>query len=64
MIRAGTKAFQYIAFLPLMVGVVTVGNGGGIGRPLITEKCEFHLWKSASEDWGLVLSKRLEDSWE
>jgi hypothetical protein len=38
MIRAGTKAFQYIAFLPaglvcpslLMVGFVTAGNGGFI----------------------------------
>jgi hypothetical protein len=41
MIRAGTKAFQYIVFLPaclirpslLMVGFVTAGNGEFLGRP-------------------------------
>ena len=41
MIRAGTKAFQYIAFFPaclvcpslLMVGFVSTGNGGFVDHP-------------------------------
>ena len=61
MIRAGTKAFQYIPLLPaglvclspLMVGFVTVGNRRIYWPPLIAVKWESRSWEGVSEQWKL-----------
>ena len=60
MIRAGTKAFQYIVFFPaclvcrslLMVGFVTAGNGGFVAA-LNSGEWESRSLKGVSEEWEL-----------